>query len=90
MSNMQGLVDWIDVEKEVLEHAEAAQDRYGDFASTHEALGVLTEEVNELIAAIHSNKIESIRDEAIDAAAVLMRLACQCRASEKMRNRSVK
>lgn len=49
--------------------------RYGDFASTHEALGVAIEEWDELRAAIHSNHMVDIRNECIDLAAVLIRLA---------------
>ena len=75
---------------EILDHAEAAQDRYGDFASVHEALGVALEEWMELISAVHSSAIESVRDEAIDLAAVLLRLAHQCRSSQTMKERSVK
>jgi len=76
--------------KEIIDHCEASQDRYGDFASAHEALGVALEEWTELINAVHANKLESIRDEAIDLAAVLIRLANQCRTSENLKKRSVK
>lgn len=75
---------------EILDHAEAAQNRYGDFASTHEALGVALEEWAELAQAVHANALESVRDEAIDLAAVLLRLAHQCRSSDSMKKRSVK
>jgi len=76
--------------KEIIDHCERAQDRYGNFASTHEALGVALEEWDELRDAVHSTNIESIRDEAIDLAAVLLRLAMQCRTATAMRYRSVK
>jgi len=69
---------------------EDAQSRYGNFASTHEALGVALEEWNELNDAIRANAIEAIREEAIDLAAVLIRLAAQCRSSETMKERSIK
>lgn len=69
---------------------DAAQERYGDFASAHEAMGVALEEWTELINAVHSNKIESVREECLDLAAVLIRLARQCRTSESMKARSVK
>lgn len=52
-----------------------ADDRYGPFASSHEGLGVLTEEYHELVEAIRSNKSESIREEALQVAAVAVRLA---------------
>ena len=71
-------------------HAILAQDRYGNYASTHEALGVALEEWTELVNAVHANDIEAVRDEAIDLAAVLLRLAYQCRWSEAMKARSVK
>jgi NTP pyrophosphatase (non-canonical NTP hydrolase) len=67
-----------------------AQTRYGDFASMHEALGVACEEWDELRAAIHSNKLESVRDECLDLAAVLIRLASQIRTNDKLRERSGK
>jgi NTP pyrophosphatase (non-canonical NTP hydrolase) len=75
---------------ELDEHVIAAQRRYGDFTSTHEALGVLIEEIDELKDAIRNNAIEAVREEAIDAAAVLLRLAVQCRTSAQLRERSVK
>ena len=60
---------------DIIERAGKAAWRYGDFASTHEAYGVLAEEVAELLDAIRSNDAESIRDEAVDVAAVAYRLA---------------
>lgn len=79
-----------EVLNEVVDHMEAAQDLYGNFTSTHEALGVALEEWNELQDAIKANALESVRDEAIDLAAVLIRLADQCRRSENLKRRSVK
>lgn len=75
---------------EILAHAKLSHDRYGDFTSAHEALGVAIEEMGELKQAIQANAIESIREEAIDLAAVLIRLASQCRSNENLRKRSVK
>lgn len=75
---------------ETIDHIKSAQARYGDFASTHEALGVALEEWNELQDAIKANAIESVREEAIDLAAVLIRLAIQCRSSANLKRRSVK
>ena len=60
---------------DIIERSGTAAFRYGDFTSTHEAYGVLAEEVAELLDAIRSNDRESIRDEAIDVAAVAYRLA---------------
>lgn len=76
--------------EEITTHVQAAQKRYGDFSSTHEALGVAYEEWNELRDAVRENAIEAIRDEAIDLAAVFIRLAIQCRTSENLKARSVK
>ena len=75
---------------ETIDHIKSAQARYGNFASTHEALGVALEEWNELQEAIRSNAIESVREECIDLAAVLIRLAVQCRSSGNLRQRSTK
>ena len=69
---------------------ESAQEKYGDFASSHEALGVALEEWNELQAATQANELFSVRIEALDLAAVLVRLAIQCRTSDSLQKRSVK
>jgi hypothetical protein len=58
--------------------AERAFSRYGNFTSTHEALGVLTEEYHELIVAIQGNRMDRIRAEAIQLSAVALRLADAC------------
>lgn len=55
-----------------------AQVRYGDYTSTHEALGVLTEEVAELVEAIRSNALGAVQREAVQVAAVAARLAQAC------------
>lgn len=73
---------------EIVNRCETAQLKYNDFASVHEAMGVALEEWQELISAVHANKIESVRWEALDLAAVLIRLATQCRSSESMKQRS--
>ena len=67
----------------------SAETRYGPFASTHEALGVASEEWDELREAIHSNDFVAIESECIDLAAVLMRLAEHIH-DQKLRDRSVK
>jgi NTP pyrophosphatase (non-canonical NTP hydrolase) len=69
---------------------EAANDRYGAFASTHEALGVALEEWDELREAVRANDLEAVRAEALDLAAVLIRLADGLEAGSKMAARSVK
>ena len=58
--------------------ADRAAVRYGDFTSTHEGLGVLTEEVAELVEAIRSNALGAVQREAIQVAAVALRLATAC------------
>lgn len=63
---------------EVIAEAAGAESKFGPFTSTHEALGVLTEEVAELVEAIRSNKAESVRREAIQVSAVSARLAQFC------------
>lgn len=55
-----------------------ARERYGAIASTHEALGVAAEEWGELLAAVRSNNIIAVRDEALDLAAICLRLANEC------------
>ena len=62
----------------IIAEAEKARDKYGDFTSTHEALGVLVEEFDELRAAIHSNKLASIAHEACQVSAVALRLHDLC------------
>lgn len=54
---------------------EKAGQRYGEFHSTHEGLGVLAEEIDELMEAIRSNRRFPIQREAIQVAAVAIRLA---------------
>jgi hypothetical protein len=53
---------------------DAADNLYGDFASTHEALGVASEEWDEFKAAIQANDLAAIKAEALDTAAALIRL----------------
>ncbi len=52
-----------------------ADQRYGPFRSTHEGLGVLTEEYMELVEAIRANDLDGIIKEALQVAAVATRLA---------------
>ena len=52
-----------------------AENIYGPFRSTHEGLGVLTEEMSELIASIRCNRAGEVRTEAIQVAAVAARIA---------------
>jgi hypothetical protein len=56
---------------------DAAEHRYGAFASPHEALGVALEEWHEFIDAIRANDDAAAVYEAVDLAAVLIRFAVQ-------------
>jgi NTP pyrophosphatase (non-canonical NTP hydrolase) len=69
---------------------ESAEQRYGDFTSTHEALGVALEEWDELREAVRTNDLARVESECLDLAAVLIRLADTVRSSQPMRARSVK
>lgn len=75
---------------EVEERIAAAQRRYGDFASTHEAMGVALEEWDELREAIRANNLRAVEMECIDLAAVLIRLARALRNGGDIKQRSVK
>ena len=52
--------------------------RYGIFASTHEALGVALEEWDELRLAVQANDLQAVAHEALDLAAVCIRLSIAC------------
>lgn len=82
--------DDLEILSELESRIEAATKRYGAFASTHEALGVACEEWDELREAIRSNKLESVRYECLDLAAVLIRLARSVRSDADLQDRSVK
>ncbi len=69
---------------------ELSAKRYGQFASTHEALGVALEEWTELVDAVRSNKLGAIEHEALDLAAVCIRLALACAAGGTFGIRSTK
>jgi len=58
--------------------ARNAEEKYGDFSSTHEAFGVLAEEVSELLDAIRRNDLANVAKESAQVSAVAMRLANQC------------
>jgi DNA-binding FadR family transcriptional regulator len=55
----------------------------GCFASSHEALGIVTEEFHELVAAVESNDPEAIDDEMLDVAVATL-LAVMSRQSGGM------
>jgi len=79
-----------DVFAQIKARIERATTRYGEFASTHEALGVAVEEWDEFREAIRSNDFAAIYHECMDVSAVLIRLAIALESSEKIRNRSSK
>ena len=60
-----------------------ARARYGELASTHEALGVACEEWDEFRAAIHQNDMSAVQKEALDLAAILIRLAEQLHSGDQ-------
>ena len=64
--------------RRVQAEAESAHMRFNGFNSTHEALGVLIEEVDELKAAIHENNIANTSHEAMQVSAVALRLYDLC------------
>jgi len=64
-----------------------SHEKYGHFASAHEGLGVLIEEVDELRAAIHENDPGAIILESVQVAATAMRLG-QCLSSDSVRKRT--
>lgn len=64
--------------QEIAAEADRAEERYGPFRSTHEGYGVIAEEVAELLDAIRENGPKAIRREALQVAAVALRIAEQC------------
>jgi len=61
---------------------------YGPFASVHEAIGVCSEEWDELRAAMHDNDLKRVKAEALDLAAALIRLHDGLVAGSSMASRS--
>jgi NTP pyrophosphatase (non-canonical NTP hydrolase) len=78
-----------DTIREVETRMARAWNRYGAFASAHEALGVALEEWTELGMAVHANDLQAIGHEALDLAAVCIRLANACR-DDDFAKRSIK
>lgn len=69
------MLDIFELAESVTEEAIESDRTYGDFTSSHEGFGVLAEEVTELLEAIHANDEESVRAEALQVAAVALRIA---------------
>ena len=63
--------------EEIEQEMATASATYGPFTSSHEALGVITEEFWELVEAVRSNSFLSVEQEAIQLAAACIRLAEQ-------------
>jgi hypothetical protein len=73
----------VQVRVEVEDHVRIASEQFGDFNSLHEALGVLQEEFDEFVEAVRLRQTDPRRQsiagaEAIDIAAVCLRIAEQC------------
>jgi NTP pyrophosphatase (non-canonical NTP hydrolase) len=50
---------------------------FGTFASSHEILGIITEEYKEMLDAVHKNNIESLKLELMDiAVGAIFGIAC--------------
>ena len=58
--------------------AEKAEEKFGPMTSTHEGLGVLVEEFDELREAIHRNDCYAVKREACQVAAVALRIVNAC------------
>jgi hypothetical protein len=70
------MTNWRDhVMEEMRGEAEVAEQKYGSLASSHEGFGVLAEEVLELLVAIQQDDAIRIHVEAVQVAAVSVRLA---------------
>ena len=69
------MMDELDIQVRLAREIVEADARYGPFRSSHEGLGVLVEEMDELRAAIHANDLDAVQREACQVAAVAMRLA---------------
>lgn len=72
----------------VVQAMRRADEIFGDFTSTHEAIGVALEEWRELKDAIRSNDQFEVQNECLDLAVVLLRLYEQLDSSEILRRRS--
>lgn len=82
-SRIMAMADaWVRCVADELAEAAMSQSKYGDFASMHEAYGVLAEEVAELFDGVRlqqsdPHRAARIRIEAIQVAAVALRIAEQ-------------
>ena len=74
----------------IVAEADRAEGRYGPFHSSHEAYGVLAEEVAELLEAVRSGDLLQMEREAVQVAAVAARFALCARGSADFAGRSRK
>lgn len=65
----------VDLNSELRDRIQAADVKYGEPSSSHESLGVITEEFHELVEAVKSNSATAVKREALDVAAACIRLA---------------
>ena len=73
----------------ILPEIKRSEERFGTFHSSHEALGVLIEELEELTMAIRENDRLSVEAEAVQVSAAALRLAhCCWSAKEEFLKRS--
>lgn len=79
-----------DILTEIEARITAAWKRYGEFASSHEAMGVALEEWTEFCDAVRDNNFSQIEHEAMDLAAVMIRVARAARFGGAFAARSVK
>lgn len=79
-----------DVIDKIEDRIRKASALYGDFSSTHEAMGVALEEWDEFRDAVRANDLQAVEHECIDLAAVLIRIARNLRDFEHTRIRSIK
>lgn len=65
-------------EQELDRRLRSARNKYGEPACTHESLGVIAEEYDELIDAVRRGLAGAVHWEALDLAAACIRLADAC------------
>lgn len=74
--------------QEILVEVERAARKYGPPTSSHESYGVLAEEMAELLEAIQANARDEVRHEAMQVAAVALRLVRACDSEIEFQKRS--
>lgn len=70
--------------KAVLDELHTSTEKYGPFKTTHEAYGVLAEEVDELWDACKKNDLPNMELEAIQVAAMAIRLVIDARRTRNL------